>query len=235
MKNQWLLLPLLAMLAAPIMAQNNCQGYYLSAPQGSSLTYEMFNKKGKPTGSRTMAVVSLTTGAGQTTGTFKQTFLDEKGKKQTENDVPFVCDGNKITMDTRSIMNNVPEMAANMEMRVEGQSLEIPLNLSVGQTLPDAEITIEMFSKGSNPTRMGTIKTRIFDRKVVAKEKITTPAGVFECFKITYKMETENQTVITMRFEFTGADWLTLGKGLVRSENYRKGELMSYQVLKEAK
>ncbi|MCU0451253.1 MAG: hypothetical protein MUC97_15670 [Bernardetiaceae bacterium] len=235
MKKQAWWLPFCWLLATPVFAQNNCQGYYLSAPKGSVLVYEMTTKKGKPAGTRTLTVMDLKTSGGQTEGVLKQVIVDEKGKNPAESEVKYACNAEKITIDSRSLLTSVPEMAANMEMRAEGKSLETPINLSVGQTLPDAEVTIELYTKGNNPSRMGQIKIKMFNRKVVAKEKIATPAGEFDCFKITYDTEMENQMVVTMRFNLSGIEWVTLGKGLVRSESYRKGELVSAQVLKEDK
>ncbi|MEQ9168598.1 MAG: hypothetical protein RLO12_20235, partial [Fulvivirga sp.] len=93
--------------------------------------------------------------------------------------------------------------------------------LSVGMSLNDASLKMS----GSIPFKM---EVNIVNRKVEGKESITTPAGTFECYKITYTINTKS----IMSMETTGADWIAKEIGMVKSENYNKnGKLQGYSLL----
>jgi hypothetical protein len=67
---------------------------------------------------------------------------------------------------------------------------------------------------------------------VDAIEDVTTPAGTFNCVKISYDIETK--TFMTMRA--SGIEWYAKDVGVVRSESYNgKGKLTGYSVLNDIK
>jgi hypothetical protein len=69
----------------------------------------------------------------------------------------------------------------------------------------------------------------ITDRKVEGKESVTTPAGTFECMKISYN--THSQMMIA-NTQFTNVEYLSKDSGAVRTETYRSnGNLVSYTIL----
>ena len=73
-----------------------------------------------------------------------------------------------------------------------------------------------------------TMKFDIKNRKVEKKESITTPAGTFVCYKVTYDMDMK----VLMRRSMKTAEWLAPGVGVVKTETYnQKGELEGYTEL----
>ncbi len=69
----------------------------------------------------------------------------------------------------------------------------------------------------------------IENRKVEAKETITTPAGTFECYKISSEISSK---VAFVNQKFKSVDWFAKGVGMVRTETYdKKGKLESYALL----
>ena len=69
----------------------------------------------------------------------------------------------------------------------------------------------------------------ITNRKVEGKESVTTPAGTFECYKISYDMFSK---MSIMKMNFKNIEYLSENSGVVRTESYRSnGSLMSYTVL----
>ncbi|MBE2206244.1 MAG: hypothetical protein IAE84_01600, partial [Saprospiraceae bacterium] len=86
----------------------------------------------------------------------------------------------------------------------------------------------------SNPggVTIMTLRFDITDRKVVAKETITVPAGTFDCYKITYTFTTK--TILSKAFSVTS--WHNEKAGVVRSETYdKKGVLESRSELSKLK
>ena len=113
------------------------------------------------------------------------------------------------------------ESLKGMNMDIDIDNVQLPSDLSVGQSLDDGSIVIS----GDLPM---TMRVDITDRKVAAKEKVTTPAGTFECYKITYTIKTK----MMMGRESKAAEWIAKDVGLVKSESYKNnGKLMSYSLL----
>lgn len=80
------------------------------------------------------------------------------------------------------------ESFKDMEVSFSGSDMTFPSSLSVGQVLEDASITMAASSGGMTLMKM-TIN--ITNRKVVSSESVTVPAGTFDCYKITYDLETK--------------------------------------------
>jgi len=136
-----------------------------------------------------------------------------------EGDLEMTCNAGTIIMDMRKFIPEEQKKAmGDFEMKIESENLEIPSKLSVGQQLKDGSVTMTA-SNSPIPMKM-TVK--ITDRKVEAKETVTTPAGTFECFKISSKSTMTNQMGMTMTFEFTNIEWLSEKVGMVKSESIGK-------------
>jgi hypothetical protein len=68
----------------------------------------------------------------------------------------------------------------------------------------------------------------ITNRKVNAKESITTPAGTFNCYAISSNSETK----MGLKMMFEIKEWVAEGMGVIKSETYNKnGKLMGYTEL----
>jgi hypothetical protein len=61
------------------------------------------------------------------------------------------------------------------------------------------------------------------NRKAEAAESITTPAGTWNCIKISFEMEIVTRTAgIRIPIRITGNEWYAPGFGVVKSESFRK-------------
>jgi hypothetical protein len=113
----------------------------------------------------------------------------------------------------------------DMEMTMEGGNLEMPWNLKAGDILKNGDLKMSFTSGGMTVMNM-TIS--ISNRKVEAVENITTPAGTFECFKISYDIATKMMINVKMK----GVEWYAKKVGLVKSESYNNdGKLMGSTLL----
>ena len=69
---------------------------------------------------------------------------------------------------------------------------------------------------------------KFLNRKVEGNETVSTPAGDFECYVITYDTEYKMGIKMTMSSKL----WLSEGYGMVKQENYnKKGALIGSSVL----
>ncbi|MDQ1770266.1 hypothetical protein GQR60_04085 [Labilibaculum sp. A4] len=114
-----------------------------------------------------------------------------------------------------------------MVIKISSDSVAIPIQPTVGQILPESGCEASIL-RGTGSVLM-SMNVLLINRKVDAIENIRTPAGNFNCFKIssdkiTYGGISKNKTKI---FE-----WYAINVGLVRMEEYHpNGKLISYKIL----
>ena len=204
---------------SPVWAQN-CDGYFPHEHEGP---YEMssYNPKGKLTGINTYEVLGRNVTADGLEYQIKANISDAKGKNTTEAEYTATCTGEGILLDMKTKLS--PEMMgpmASMEVEFQGDALQIPNMLSVGQKLPDASLSGE--ASGSPITMR--LHFNITQREVVAKETIETEAGSFECFKLAYQFDSK---VGIIKVQGKIEEWHAKGVGIVMSKTYnKKGKLM---------
>jgi hypothetical protein len=209
-----------------------CNDYYV-LENGSEWHYDTFNNKGKLSGKNQQKVTALEKTENGFKATIHSVMFSDKGKVLAEGDLEMTCNNGVMTMDMRKFIPEEQQKAyASYEMKIESENLELPSKLAVGQTLKNGSIT--MTAQGS-PIAM-KMSVTITDRKVVAKESITTPAGTFDCFKITSKSNIKNQMGVSMSFEFTTHEWIAEKAGMVKTESFDKnGKSSGYTVLTSRK
>jgi hypothetical protein len=72
----------------------------------------------------------------------------------------------------------------------------------------------------------------ISNRKVLGNETVTVPAGTFNCYKITYDVETK----LMFKINTNVVEYINKGVGNVKTETYdKKGKMLSATVLSEVK
>lgn len=97
-----------------------------------------------------------------------------QGKEEKIIKAEYRCDGENFVMD----MTFLRHVAPGSNVKTAG--LFFPLNIKVGETLPEASHTVNIASGGKNMKIVSEIK----NRKVEAKESITIPAGTFDAYRI---------------------------------------------------
>ncbi|KAA2219950.1 MULTISPECIES: hypothetical protein [Maribacter] len=205
------------------LGQNACSKYY-PMEEGSTFQYTMYDKKDKVEGVTDYVVSNVENDGGNTTATMKLTYTDDKGKNVLESDYNITCTGNGVKIDYESLFPSEMKKQyedMGMDMEITGTDIEIPNDLSAGQTLDDANLSVTM--------DMGAMKMKInvdtFDRKVEKMESVTTPAGTFDCYLITEKSKSK---VMMANVEMSNKVWISEGVGMIKQESYGKnGKLMS--------
>ncbi|CAG5079401.1 TapB family protein [Parvicella tangerina] len=198
---------------------------FMPMEEGYKWEVTNFNKKGKEQGTVTHTVKSASVEGGVANAELEMVTSD--GKEEHSTTYQFMCEGSTFKMsmniflpdETMEQMQNMESMEVEMDM----EDMEFPTVLEVGQELKDANMTMEAKMNGMKVMSMTTL---IKDRKVVAKESVTTSAGTYECFKV------EQVSAIKMGFvnrEYKSVSYIAEGVGVVRSESYdKKGNLDSY-------
>lgn len=219
------IVPFAFILTAIGLKAQDCGGYY-PVKGGTSLEYSTFNEKGKLQGRNKQTIVSKTSSPKGLDYTVRSESWDDKDKLLSDGTLIMRCEEGKFFIDMKSLMD--PSTMADMkdmQMEVTGIDMEIPSAMAVGQTLPDANVNISFLMNGMVIMKM---YVKITNRKVVAQESISVPAGTFDCLKITYDVETKAMAKISV----SAAQWMAKGPGLIKSETYnKKGQLSTSQVL----
>lgn len=220
MKTKILILISIFFISFSSESQNACKAYY-PFEEGTKFEITNYNKKGKKEGVVNYEITNVENNV----ATIKTIIFDAKGKEITTTDYKITCEGNSISIDFKSLIN--PDMFKQykgMEMDITGTNVELPNDLNVGQSLKDANMNMEI--------NMGGIKMNMsvdmLNRTVDKKESITTPAGTFNCFALSY----DNEMKMGMKITFKIKEWIAEGVGVVKNESYNKnGKLMGYSEL----
>lgn len=214
---------LLATVFPQASAQTGCSKFY-PLKEGTKAELTSYDKKGKIAAVVDYTILNKTQTSEGEVATMKSSIKDDKGKLIAETEYDVTCDGTKISIDYNSMVSPMMmEQFQNMEYDISGVDLEIPNNLSVGQELPDAEMNMKISMSGINMNMDLTIT----NRKVIGKEDVTTPAGTFSCFVITYDMITK----MGMTQTSNSKQWIAEGVGMVKQEDYQRGKVSSSSVL----
>jgi len=205
-----------------VQSQNNCSKYY-PMEKGIIFNYKVYDKKGKLEGTTKHEVAEITSENGQTHSKLNISYTDAKGKHNFDSNYGMTCTGTGIKIDFMSLMPN--QMISqyedmDVEMDITGTDIELPNDLSVGRELADANVNVTM--------NMSGIKMKIsvytVNRKVIANEELTTPAGTFSCLVLN---ETVQSKSMGANVNITSITWLAEGIGMIKNETYKKnGALM---------
>lgn len=205
-------------------AQDNCEIYY---PMKEGVKFQISHYDGskkKPSSIVNCQITNVKKTGEGISSTLKMSIEGEEGNIPDQ-EIDVFCNGNKLSIDYESLLN--PEMLAqygDFDYEISGTSIDWPSNLSVGQTLPDAEMNMNISVSGMNMN----IKTTISNRKVIAKEKITTPAGTFDCYVMTYDTTVD---AMGMNSKTSTKEWFSKGVGMIKQEGYRNGKVQNWSQL----
>lgn len=141
----------------------------------------------------------------------------------------YVCKDKTLYVDLTSFGMEALQGVSNTEIRIEGEGMAYPSNLTSGMNLPDVTQVIHISADG-----VGMLKTTMtaYDRKILGREKVTTAAGTFDCYKIS---STFTIKMLVSR-TFTTITYFNTDIGAVKTEYFnRNGKLSSYSELAEFK
>ncbi len=222
MKQLALLLSLL--LSVLLLSAQDCESFF-PVDKGTFTEMKNYDAKGKLTGTVRQTVTDVSTVAGELVIKVQSEQLDKKDESLGTQDLEMRCKDGVFYMDMKNFYNQAAMgNTEGAEMTIDAKDLMFPANIKPGETLPDGSMTMS-FASGPIPMNMSI---NIFNRKVEAIENITTPAGTFEAYKISYDIEMKVPIKITSK----AIQWYAKNAGAVRTESYNKaGKLMGYSEL----
>jgi hypothetical protein len=204
------------LLATGFLSAQDCRNYYY-LQNNKTVEMTIYNRKGDVSGKQVYTVSNVANSGGTTSATVESEMFDKKGKSITRAGNTIKCSGGVMMIDMKIF---IPQQQAEQFNKAEASSknvyLEYPSNMKPGDQLKNGAFTIEINKSGIQQTLSMTID----DRKVEGKETITTPAGTWECFRITYHSKLVIKTgPIGIPLNIEGTEWFALGFGIVKTES----------------
>ncbi len=194
--------------------------------KGATLEYTQYSKKGKKRGTTTHETVSVSGDNNILSAIIKATVKDEKDKETFSTEYKANCNNGLFSLDMLRFFNfdKLSEhQKNNLSLKIDGDVLEFPVGMKPGDQLNDGNISIKV---NSDTFTLVTMTFKVFNRAIVGEEQITTPAGTFNCQKVTFDFESKFGII---NVKGTGVEWYYKDAVVVRSESYnKKGKLLEY-------
>jgi len=211
-----------------IVAAQDCGYYTLS--KGMVFGYQNLDAKGKVTGTMRTTCLDVNKLGAALIYKVKSEYTDAKNSNQSTHEYEMRCEDGMFYVDMQNFVDpKSMESFKDMEVTVNSKDMMYPAGLTSGQSLPDASITISAASGGIS---LLNLLVNITNRKVAGTEAVTVPAGTFQCFKITYDVETK----LMFKINTTVAEYINMGAGNIKTETFdKKGKLIGSTVLTELK
>ncbi len=216
--------------AGTLVRAQDCKDYF-PQKEGTILTYVSYDKKDKVTGSSEMSFRDKKQTENGMSVLFVSSFNDEKEEVLYESEVKVECKDGVLYIDASKFLDPTTMSAyETMEVEVNGNNLELPLDGPVGMQMEDGSVTAVVRSGG---VKVITLSVNISNRKIAAKEKVESPAGDFDCIKYTYDMLTQ---ISFVKVSMSAIEWYNPELGTIRSESYNKnGKLTGYTLLESVR
>lgn len=212
------------LFASISMKAQPCEGFF-PMNKGSIMETTTFNEKGKSQTVSTITIQDIVSTGNGVKLSIHADIVDEKGKSVSSADYDAKCSNGSFSIDMKSMLS--PEQlksSKDMTVTIEADDIVYPLDFTVGEMLKDAHLKMNVSMNNMN---MPGTTIDITNRKIEGKETITTPAGSFECLKISSNIKIKN----IIGYEMKSIEWISKGNGVIRTESYRGDKMKGYSLL----
>jgi hypothetical protein len=200
--------------------------FYFPIEKGTKVEMTDYDKKGKVTGIGTSTVMDKTQVGAATVVKVSTEYKATSSDKPYTGEYEVKCENGEFYVNMNNFLDkNALSGYQNMEVKIDADQMTMPSKLTAGQVLGNGRVTAKISSSGVN---LMTMNTLITNRKVEGFESVTTPAGTFDCVKISYDIEAK----VMFKVEMSCKQWYAKNVGAVKTENYdKKGKLQSSQMI----
>ena len=205
----------IAILAVAMATGAYAQNTFFPSKAGIVLTYVQKNAKGKAESHSRTTIKDVEGSGSNMTISYLMESLD-KDRKPLNPPVEIPCtviikDDVMILDMNQMFVGQMKDM--QLKMDITGVPMELPSNMSPGQSLKDADMTMTL---DMGIMKMKTV-IKMTDGKCLAIEDVTVPAGTFKCHKIT---QTVTTTIMRKDVVSRTVSWYVIGIGTVKTESY---------------
>lgn len=203
------------LIACNVSAQD-CSNY-LYLQKNKTIENTIYNRKGDANGKQVYTITDVASDGGVTTSHLTTEVFDRKDKSLAKANSTVRCNGGIMMIDMKMMLpqQQQEQLGNNMEAKAEDVYIEYPASMKTGDELKEGTMTVAL---NNGPAQNMTM--RLYDRKVVGEEQVTTTGGSWQCFKISYKYKLGIKTgPINIPINFDGTEWYAPGFGVVKTES----------------
>jgi hypothetical protein len=207
----------------------SAQTAYYPATTGAQTEIKIYDAKGAVAGKAVCNVQSTSPLLNAEITAIQNQTYNAAGTSTGNGQFNYITRGPSVYVDMKKYLS--PSMLLlfenkNLEVSVQTAEIEIPnSNTTVGQTFSEATLTLTL---SGNEIPFETFSIRIYNRLVSASESITTPAGTYQCKKITFDMEITSAGKTITRW----TEWWAPEVGCVKTEYFDAlGKLIGSELL----
>lgn len=233
------LLLFIALAISTLFFAQNAQAQVSTCPSlaevtpGTVLAYKTFDDRDRLLQTQNMTVASNRVESGYQTVYLEEELLDARGRLTAKGEFVIRCQNNVLFFDmTRMIPSEALRGAETMEIRSDQNVLRVPMDITVGQMLPQAVTSVEVGPEASGS--LMTLDFSITNRRVESETEIETPAGTFAAVQIVQRSTSRSKVLMLRKtWEYDETLWYDLGRGLLLRSELRdlRGRLKTYTVL----
>lgn len=182
-------------------------------------TVEMtiYNKKGDVVGKQVYAVTDVNNGDDVTTATLNSEMFDKKGRSIVKGNSSIQCRNGMMMINMKMMMPQ--QQAAQMgsvDAKADEVYMEYPPDMKEGDDLKDGKFQMDIDNNGLKQS----MNMNITARKVEGKETITTSAGSWDCYRISYKGKIHFKIMgIGKNMDLDGVEWFAPDFGIVKTSS----------------
>lgn len=178
----------------------------------------IYNKSHKLSGKQVYSVSNVSTKNGVTTGHITSEMFSDKNKVMGKASSTVKCTGGTLMIDMKMMLPpQQSQQLGKTDVQADAIYLDYPLVIKEGDTLKDGSFAMNINS--SNGLSQ-SVTMNITDRKVAAKESITTTAGTWQCYKIAFKTNMKIKMAgMGIPVNFDGFEWYAPGFGVVKTDS----------------
>lgn len=178
-----------------------CSSYF-NFTKGAKAELVSYDKKDKVVARMNYTITDFTPVNGGFSLAIATETYDSKGTLLAKGDSFGKCNNGDYQTDIKNISSQMIPKSADIKMNIEGDQMVYPKNMKAGDKLPDASFKISSSIAASGMTILN-VSGKIRNRQVEGTETVETPAGKFECLKISYDMDMKfmgNRTYKTVEY-----------------------------------
>jgi hypothetical protein len=210
-----------------ITVGTQAQNVFFPTQPGKVLMYVHKNENNEVQGYSRQTIKNVQGSGRNMTISYTTENLDINRNKTSEMSCRIIIENDVMMLDLNCLFAGRIEDPRVRIRELTGTPMELPNNMRPGQSFNDASVTMNI--------ARGVIRARIeismTDRKCVAIEYVTVPAGTFESHKVT---QTTTTTVMGRTSKSRTLTWYTPNLGVVKSRTYNdENELQNSRMLIE--
>lgn len=229
MKRLFFLFALVLSSATLLVAQDDCVGFF-PKDEGTTLVKSNYDANKKLLSTITYVVNKTYQYPDETERQIGFTIADAVGNVIDEGDMEVRCKDGSFFMKMTNVALTPGILKILMDnTEIASEFLDYPDIFSTPPSEELFKVDRGEFTIRSKSDKKELVNVKVSNRTFVKEEKVTTPAGTFDAYKVTFDVHITEHKKVT---KYKGTEWYADNAGIIKSEVYdTNNTLVSYSEL----